>query len=390
LTLAVVVNCVAMIQDIRAKATMPTGIDVENLIVVEALPFGEEYADDSFIDQLLMDDLAVLRALPGVRHAMATSAIPVSGSGSSTGRRAAGKEMLSLSAPYFVVSDGAVATLGIEIEEGRDFVAEDFPPPARPGSDPQIMPADANPPQNVLVTRDLADALFPEGGALGGQITSGRDDDRVDTIVGIIRRMDSSWPDSAVRKRVMLFPGRPGNERTIRYMVRSDPGRIESVYPALEAALLAVEPNRIIQLETHREVVDETFQTQAAMATMLGTVIGLLVVVTALGIVGLTSFSVTERTRQIGTRRALGATRVAILRWFLVENWLITGVGLTLGVGLTWGVNMLIAQFLELERLPWSLVFAGMLALWIVGLAAALVPALRGTFVSPVVATRSV
>jgi putative ABC transport system permease protein len=285
LTLAVVVNCVGMIRGIREEMTMPTGLDVDNLIVVQALPFGEEYKEESFVDRILVEDLRALRAVPGVRAATATSAVPDSGSGSSTGRRAAGKDVLTVTAPYFVVSDGAVETFGVEIEEGRSFVAEDFPPKSEPGAAGDEAPAPVDLPRNVLVTRELADVLFPEGGALGAQIAGGDQDETPDTIVGIIRRMDSSWPDSTVRKRVMLMPGWPGYDRNITYMVRAEPGRLEAVYPALESALLGLEPNRIVQVRTHREVVARTFEDQVAVSKMLGAVTVLLVLVTALGIV---------------------------------------------------------------------------------------------------------
>jgi putative ABC transport system permease protein len=389
LTLAVVVNCVAMIREMRGQMTTPTGLDVDNLVVVRAQPFGDDYADDAFLDRVVISDLAALRALPGVRAATATTEVPLSGSGSATGRRASDRDVLTVSAPYFVVSDGAIETFGVEIEEGRGFAPEDFPPPAPPIALAAGEPA-PDVPRNVLLTRAMADVLFPEGGALGSRIT-GADGERHDTVVGIIRRMDNSWPGNTVfRSRVMLLPGRPGNQREIIYMVRAEPGRIETVFPAVEPALLGVEPSRIVEIETHREVMDASFESERAVSTMLGTVIVLLVLVTALGIVGLTSFSVTERTKQIGTRRALGATRVAVLRYFLVENWLVTGAGLAMGIAATFGLNLVLAQFLDIERFDWTLVVQVTAALWAVGLLAALVPALRSTFVSPVVATRSV
>ena len=98
----------------------------------------------------------------------------------------------------------------------------------------------------------------------------------------------------------------------------------------------------------------------------------------------------TQRTREIGTRRALGATRGAILRYFLVENWLVTSAGLTLGLVLTYGLNLALAQLAEVSRIGWTQVATGMLVLWLAGLMAALVPALRGTTVPPVLATRTV
>jgi putative ABC transport system permease protein len=112
--------------------------------------------------------------------------------------------------------------------------------------------------------------------------------------------------------------------------------------------------------------------------------------VTSLGIVGLTSSSVAQRIRQIGTRRALGATKGDIVRYFLVENWVITGFGLVFGVGMTYGLNYLLVQVADTPKMDFGLMVAGVVLLWITGVLAALAPALKATSVSPEVATRSV
>ena len=109
----------------------------------------------------------------------------------------------------------------------------------------------------------------------------------------------------------------------------------------------------------------------------------------ALGVFGVLSFSVSQRTHEIGTRRALGATKFAILRYFLVENWLMTGVGLTLGLVVTFSLNFALAHWADVPQISVTQVAAGMLLLWAIGLLAALAPALKGMTVSPVTATRN-
>src|SRR3546814_2713942 len=84
---------------------------------------------------------------------------------------------------------------------------------------------------------------------------------------------------------------------------------------------------------------------------LVGTIVALLLV-TALGIVGLTSFWVSQRRRQIGVRRALGATRGDILRYFQTENFLIVSVGIAMGMLLAYGLNQGLMQQYELARLP--------------------------------------
>ena len=126
------------------------------------------------------------------------------------------------------------------------------------------------------------------------------------------------------------------------------------------------------------------------MAWLLVVVCVALLVVTALGIVGLASFWVQQRTKQIGVRRALGATRGQILRYFQVENFLIAGIGIVLGMLLAYGLNQLLMGTYELPRLPLWYLPVGAVVLWLLGQAAVYGPARRAASVPPAVATRSV
>src|SRR5215469_11728016 len=118
--------------------------------------------------------------------------------------------------------------------------------------------------------------------------------------------------------------------------------------------------------------------------------LGLGVFGTALGIVGLTSFSVSQRTRQIGTRRALGARRADIVRYFMTENWLITSIGVVLGSVFAVALNYWLVSLFKVSPISWYYIPAGVLGLWVLGLLAVLGPALRAAAISPAIATRSV
>ena len=125
---------------------------------------------------------------------------------------------------------------------------------------------------------------------------------------------------------------------------------------------------------------------------MTGLLVGVcvaLLVVTALGIVGLGSFWVAQRRRQIGVRRALGATRADILRYFQTENFLLATMGIGLGMVLAYGINLFLMVHYELPRMPGFYLPIGALALWTVGQVAVLGPAMRASEVPPVVATRA-
>jgi len=383
LTLAIVVNCIAMIMDQRARMTRPTGMDVDHILIVESQPFSPEFEDDDFVEASYNEDLRMIRALPGVRSAASMHAIPLSGGGSASGRKASGSEIDTIGTPYYVVSTDVIETLGVELVAGRVFEDSDIV------TDEEQEEQGEQEGRNVILTQNLADLLYPDGDALGKTITD-KDEETVDTVIGIVKQMHCSWPNSSMAERVMLYPGKPAGGRRARYVVRAEPGMVDSLYTTLETELLVLNEGRILEIETMAELKADMYSDFVALNKLFGGVSVLLVIVTSLGIVGLTSFSVTQRTRQIGTRRALGATRVAILRYFLVENWIITSVGLTLGLAMSYGLNFMLSNLADVPRVGWPLVASGMVALWIIGLLAAFIPAVRGTMVQPVLATRTI
>lgn len=386
LTLAIIVNCVNMILDQQASMNRPTGMDVDNILVVRVEPFSEDLEEEDAVEDLYDRDLLALRAMPGVVAATGTSAVPLSGGGSSTGRKALDAEGDSSSTPYFVVGDQALDTLGVKLVEGRAFTEADLPRTIEEG---QAFENEQVSTRNVILTRNLADHLFPDGGALGSQISDG-DGESVETVVGIIERMHCSWPQSSVAERVMLYPGRPAGTRRSTYLVRAEPGMVDELYTSVETELIEQHDGRLVTVKTLAEVKAGSYASDVAFSQLLGGLSVLLVLVTSLGIVGLTSFSVTQRTHEIGTRRALGATRLGILRHFLVENWVVTTSGLTLGVILSLSLNFALAQWANVPRVDALQIAGAMVGLWIVALFAALIPALRGMLVSPVTATRNV
>jgi putative ABC transport system permease protein len=382
LTLAIVANCINVMLDMRRELVKPSGIDEEGLIFVSTEPFAPEFKDEEFVEALREEDLLRLRSISGVAAASGFSQIPLSGSGSSSGRKPYQSELQELQAPFFVVTDQAVETLGVELIEGRNFIASDF-------DYDQVAYENGDPVRNVILNRSLARKLFPDESAIGKVIQNDKGE-RSETVIGVIGTMLNSWPTSTIGEDVMLLPGEPGNEYRMRYLVRVEPGALTPVLGQLEELMREIEPGRVVTVRTLREVKQRVFIAHLALIKILSAVIFLLVAVTSIGIVGLTSFSVTERTRQIGTRRALGATRIDILRYFLVENWLITGLGLSLGLGLTIGLNYALTQVADAPRMGWSLLIGGAALLWITGIVAALVPAIRATQVAPEIATRTV
>jgi ABC-type antimicrobial peptide transport system permease subunit len=114
------------------------------------------------------------------------------------------------------------------------------------------------------------------------------------------------------------------------------------------------------------------------------------VLLAALGIFGVMSYTVTQRTPEIGVRMALGADASAILRWMLRFGGLAIGAGLAVGIGLTYGTSKLLQSYLTgVTALETPVVLIGVAVLGLIGLVACLLPALRASRVNPVIALRN-
>ncbi|MEE4302385.1 MAG: FtsX-like permease family protein [Pseudomonadales bacterium] len=378
-SLAIMVNAAFIVSQRVEKMNRPTGMDVENIIAVSIRGVGQDY--DALAN--IRRDLDWIRNHPDVVAATKINQIPLSGSGSGSGLRTEPVETAEpVNLGRWEVDEHGLETLGANLVRGRNFRPEEI----RIGI---LGETDTSAPAVVIVTQDLVDELFGEGAdGLGRTVYWG--DDAPSEIIGIIDHMHGSWVAWDGLGRNLLMPDITVFE-SARYLIRTKPGRRDAFMGELEDGLVALNANRVIRwVRSHEEIAARTYETDRAMADMLIAVIVLLVGLTALVIVGLASWFVSQRTRQIGTRRALGATRLDIVRYFLIENCLITTLGAVGGVILTVAVAYWLETTFELPRLDWRYLLAAVFALWTVGLLAASWPALRASRVAPAVATRNV
>jgi putative ABC transport system permease protein len=378
LTLAIVANCLSLILDTRAQLAKPSGFDDEHLVAIQSNPFDDHLRDPKVLNQLVDQDRRTLRAVPGVRAVAHTTLRPWETSGQITAIRVPGTRGEPLRTQLALADPGLFATLGVSIAQGRGFTEAEYDHGADAPQD-EVQP--------VVVSQALADQLYPGGGAVGKPI-SDADEAAHYQIVGIVDRFYNPFGETS--EKAMLLPARAASfDRGSYYLVRTE-GNPAPLIPQLEKALLGVEKGRFLRTHTIVENRDQFHGRDRMLVASLNGVMALLVLVTALGIVGLTSFSVAERQRQIGTRRALGAHRMAIVRHFLLENWMVTSFGVVLGVLLAYGFNFGLVTWVAGARLSPGVVAVGAVALWTIGLGAALGPALRGSRVAPAIATRNV
>ncbi|MCB1646280.1 MAG: FtsX-like permease family protein [Pseudomonadales bacterium] len=377
-SLAIIVNASFIIKQRADKISRPTGMDTDNIIVVSIRGVGENYDTVANITA----DLNLLRNLPGVVDAAPINQVPLSGSGSSTGLRTiADENVQAISTARYQTDEHSMNTLGVNLIRGRNFYPEEIEP-FIPGKTERKTPA------VIVVTQALADSLYPDDDALGKPVYWG--DMSSSTIVGIIDHMQGSWVSWDGLDRNMIHPGIQA-DTFVRYIIRTEPGERDRLLPIIEERLTERNRQRVLRyIRTHEELIQRSYELDRVMARVLLIIISLLIAITALVIVGLASYFVSQRTRQIGTRRALGATRADIIRYFLLENWLITTLGAVAGCVLTVLVAYWLETSFELPRLDWRYPVAGVVVLWIISQAAAWVPAWRAAQIPPAIATRNV
>jgi putative ABC transport system permease protein len=376
ITLAIVVNAIYVTQQRLTHIGRPSGMDDQNIYSFWVTSYEKDY---DFLN-MVNEDMAYLRRLPGVIDAAPMSQMPLSGSGSSTQFYSLpDKKGEKSPANYYLTDDHAVNTLGVKLAAGKTF-------------DANAIEYKATPEQNWaptgIISSQLAKALFKDEPALGKTFYD--DQSNPIRVIGVMEHMHGSWVGWDKVDRVMLTP-RIQSQPSTQYAIRTTPGELDRVMAEVEVALRKRDPNRVVGEATKMSDMKlRSYAGDSLMAVTLSTVTGLVLVFSALGIFGLATFNVNTRTRQIGTRRAVGARKRDIVRYFMTENWLITTLGVVVGCCLALAAGFWLSTQYQLPRLNLYFLVGGVLGLWIVGQLAAWQPSRKAAKVSPAMATRTV
>lgn len=382
LALAILCNALFVMHETAARMSQPTGADEPDIFYMQNSPIGE-HGTWAAQEQA---DIAALRSLDGVVDAYVTNSLPLTNSGGGTpvSTRPDQIRPTTMAAIYFVGARG-LHTLGLHLVAGRDFEAEEIGD-LDPTQKLRLPPA-------VIVTRALAAKLYPGANALGRPVFAPGFTTAI-PIVGIVDRLQVPWTSAAgwgsdFRDDSILTGARLISEDVL-YVVRTRPGRVAAVEKEAVKTLQKINRLRVIGGPlTMTQAREYAYRDDLGLSTFLAVVTSCLLGVTAAGIVGLTSYWVAKRKRQIGIRRALGATRGAIVWYFLGENLLIAAVGIVAGTGLTLGLSLWIASAFAMPHIPVGYVATGIVVLIFLGQLAALWPAWRAACIPPAIAARS-
>ena len=385
LTLAIVCNALFIIHQRLANMSDLSGVDEANVFVIK-----NQWAVDAStqqVDAQVRADLLALRQLPGVRDAAPASGYPLQGGGWDNFVTMTPDQVEpTTDSAVYTGDEHLLDTLGVHLIAGRNFHPDEV---VELGTQQAIIPPVA------IVSKTLADRLFPDGSALGKSFYAmGATPSTIIGIVDPLHRQGTSQWNQPYAGQSLIWPLRADDARGIFYIVRAKPGQLAAAMREAPKALYAQSRMRMIDpkdgIQDYAEIRHKAYDSDRGMAILMGIISAVLLAITAAGIVGLTSFWVGQRRKQIGVRRALGATRGDILNYFLTENLLIGIGGVLVGAVLAVGINLWMVTQFEMARLSLVYVAVGVVALLLLGQGAVLAPALRASQVSPVEATRSV
>ena len=376
ITLAIVCNCLSVVDQYRERSSRPSGIDEGDIFTFSNQWVGKP-ADLAARTEA---DLAAIRAVPGVVDAEETNSFPLRGGGWGWGLslKPTQKVPTSPTTLYFVDEHG-LATYGLRLIAGRWFTREEV---SNHGMHDVSFPA------SVVLSDYLAHKLYPSGNALGQIVywtpsASSR-------IVGIVDRAETPWAGygGPEDEQSSFLPYHFVSALTM-YVVRTRPGRLAEAMRAVPARLYALSRQRVIDnMKTFAETRTTAYAIPRSTAVLLGSLSVLLLAITIFGIIGLTMYWVGQRRRQIGVRRALGASWVDILSYFHTENLLIAGIGALLGVAMGLASNLWLVSHFALPRMSVVFIAVAALCVLVVSQAAVLWPALRAASISPGIVAR--
>jgi putative ABC transport system permease protein len=282
-----------------------------------------------------------------------------------------------------LVDDHAVPTLGLKLIAGRNF---------RPDEVQIAHGLDDNYASwgSVIITRDLARLLDPHSNVLG-RLATLRPGRTTATIIGIVDRFgESPISGASAGGSYSVLAPLLWADSNFYYLVRAKRGQVAAAMRTARVALYKNSRRRtIVDMKSFADARLNFYRGARGEALLMGLISAILLGITAFGIVGLTSYWVSQRRRQIGIRRALGATTGSIVRYFQTENLLIVGAGSVFGIALGLAANVWMIRSIALMRLPPLYLILGTIVVLVLGQIAVLWPAVRASTVPPAVAARS-
>jgi putative ABC transport system permease protein len=373
LAVTVLAGALLLVRSFIAMSQVPTGVALDSVAIAQVNVPRATYDTPAKVFAFHRALVGQFRAMPGVTRAAAVYPLPLSGEGWSGSVSVEGRPendgTPEAHAEMAVATPGYFDTAGIPLLEGRDFADTDTP----------------DVPRAVIVDELFARAYFPGQSAIGRRVsTSGDLEKAPQTIIGVVGHVRNDGPRGASEGQLYMAALQK-SEVELFYLARTS-GDPRTLTSGMRTALRRVDAKLpMTLLTTGRELVAR-FTARDRFSVLVFSIFGLIAVaLAAIGLYGVLGFLVTQRTREIGIRLALGGRPGDVVRSIIGEGLTLTVAGLALGLGgailLARSMTSLLFAIAPTDATTYLLVSAVML---LVSVAAALGPARRATQVNPV------
>jgi putative ABC transport system permease protein len=372
--LVLLVGAGLLVKSFLRLQQVESGVRPENVLTMRVSLPAARYDTAQKAGLFYREVLGRVSALPGVEEAGVINMLPLQRYGSNGEIQVEGRDPLPPGriplTEYRRASTGYFKALGIPLLAGRLFDASDERDTSR----------------NIVVSQSLARTFFPEGDAVGKRIkTGGPDWWTIVGVVGDVRQAGLAQPS----RPELFFPYTANRDDGMTLVVKgaNDPADLTA---AVRGEVQSVDPNQpVYNVRTMQEVIDLSISNSRLNMTLLGAFAALATLLAVVGIYSVMSYLVTQSTREIGIRVALGASRANILRLVVGQGLVLTLTGVGVGALAAFGLTRLMSSLLYgvegTDPATYALVSALLL---LVALAACYVPARRATKVDPMVALR--
>lgn len=366
-TLGLVVNSLLLASAAKELVDQPTGLKLEQILTVRVKPTSASMRIEPALSEVINRQLAAVRKIPGVEAAEFTNQTPLRQGGSSSNIFETGREDESNvdSVPYYNTGGQIFQVLGTQLVAGRELTELDK------GT------------QNIILTEKLAKQLFAEQNPVGKSTNQG-------TVVGVVSDFYSQRYASDPLFGAINFVPMARAEMGYQLMVRVAPGQSEAVRKQLTDVIRNAEPEMdigtVMRMDENR---DEVFRSEIGLATLLAVLSGLMLLVAMISAYSHAHFHALQMQKEVGIKRALGASKARVLLDVLSESWLTTTIGAGFGILVCYALNISLAKVISIPAVPVWLPLLTMVLLLLCVTLATWYPARIATRISPATATKT-
>jgi putative ABC transport system permease protein len=380
LSIVLLVGAGLLIRSFIQLQAVDAGFNKDNLLTVPVGLSPKKYTNAQEMNQFAEQTIEKIEALPGIESAGSTMFLPLGGSNADSSFTLEGSPVAvpgeEAKSRINIVSEGYFHTMGIPILSGREFARTDT----------------KQTPQVAIINETLARRYWPNSDATGKRIKFGSldNDSPWMLVVGVVKGVRHTKlqrePEAEVyiaqSQSQVFFP-------TVTFVVRTSI-KPETTVASVRDVIWSVDRDQpAYDIKTMNQRFWDSIAEQRAQLLLLGLFAAMAIVLAAVGIYGVISYSVSERTHEIGVRMALGAQTTDVLKMILKQALLLALIGTAIGLTASFALTRLMSSMLYGVSATDAMTFAGVpIILTIVALVASYIPARRAMRVDPIVALR--